>query len=290
MLGEAFYKRFNENFEIKCTDKDVNETWLSFLDFRDFKKYSKDVFDFKPDYLFHLGAITDLEKCEENPDDAYMTNTISVEHAVNMANELEIPILYISSAGIFDGKKEIYDDWDVPNPLGVYARSKYLGERIVLEKANQGLVCRAGWMIGGGQKKDKKYIQKIMQQMKDGSEELFVVKDKGGIPTYTHDFAKNAELLINEGQLGLYNMACQGEITDNRLEVTRELIKILKLEDRVKITPVDSDHFRKEYFAKRPPAERLNNLKLRLKGLDRMRNWKVALKEYIENYYEEYLE
>ncbi len=289
MLGEAFYKKFKEKYDLKCTDKDVNEDWLSLLDFRDFKKYRGDVKGFGPDFLFHLGAHTDLEYCEQNSDDAYMTNTLSVEHAVEIANELKIPLLYISSAGIFDGKKEMYDDWDTTNPLSVYARSKHLGERIVLENASQGLVCRAGWMIGGGQKKDKKYIQKIMKQMKDGSRELFVVKDKGGIPTYTHDFAANVELLIENCQKGVYNMVCQGDVTDNRLEVTKELIKILKLEDKVKITPVDSEHFKEEYFAKRPSAERLDNLKLRLKGLDIMRDWKVALKEYLENYYKDYL-
>ena len=91
MLGEAFYTQFNKDYEIKCTDKDVNEEWLSFLDFRDFDNYTKDVMDFKPDYLFHLGAYTDLEFCEQNADDTYMTNTLSVENAVYLANQLDIP-------------------------------------------------------------------------------------------------------------------------------------------------------------------------------------------------------
>jgi len=73
--------------------------------------------------------------------------------------------LYISTAGIFDGKKDLYDDWDMPNPLGVYARSKYMGERFVVENANRFLVCRAGWMMGAGPKKDKKFIQKLMKQI-----------------------------------------------------------------------------------------------------------------------------
>ena len=59
MLGEAFYRTFKDNYEIKCTDKDVNEKWLSFLDFRNFEAYKRDVEAFKPDYLFHLGAYTD---------------------------------------------------------------------------------------------------------------------------------------------------------------------------------------------------------------------------------------
>ena len=105
MLGEAFYKQFSFDYELKCTDKDVNESWLSFLDFRDFDAYKKDVVEYKPDYLFHLGAYTDLEFCEQNIDDTYNTNALSVENAVFIAHELDIPLLYISTAGIFDGKK-----------------------------------------------------------------------------------------------------------------------------------------------------------------------------------------
>ena len=166
MLGEAFYAQFSNEYEIKCTDKDVNETWLSFLDFRDREAYIKDVIEFNPDYLFHLGAYTDLEFCEENPEDTYSTNTLSVENAVFIANKLDIPLLYISTAGIFDGKKDLYDDWDIPNPLGVYARSKYMGERFVCENANRFLVCRAGWMMGSGPKKDKKIHSKINETNK----------------------------------------------------------------------------------------------------------------------------
>jgi dTDP-4-dehydrorhamnose reductase len=287
MLGEAFYAQFNNEYELKCTDKDVNESWLSFLDFRDFDAYKKDVMDFKPDYLFHLGAYTDLEFCEMNIDDSYNTNTLSVENAVYIANELDIPLLYISTAGIFDGKKELYDDWDMPNPLGVYARSKYMGERFVCENAKRFLVCRAGWMMGAGPKKDKKFIQKIMKQLKDGKKELHVVNDKDGTPTYTHDFAKNVKLLIQKEYWGLYNMVCGG--VTSRLEVTEELIRILGLEDKIKIKPVFSDHFKKEYFADRPPCERLINTKLDIRKLNVMRDWKIALKEYIENYYKGYL-
>ena len=61
MLGEAFYANFIDNFDLKCTDIDINEDWLSYLDFRDFDAYRNDISIFKPDWLFHLGAHTDLE-------------------------------------------------------------------------------------------------------------------------------------------------------------------------------------------------------------------------------------
>lgn len=125
MLGEAFYIQFKEEYILKCTDIDVNDDWLSYLDFRNFDAYRNDVFEFELDYLFHLGALTDLEYCELNNNNTYMTNTISVENAVYISNKLDIPILYIGTAGIHDGEKEIYDDWDQPNLLGHYARVCY---------------------------------------------------------------------------------------------------------------------------------------------------------------------
>jgi dTDP-4-dehydrorhamnose reductase len=288
MLGEAFQKTFGVDSILKCTDVEVNERWLTFLDFRDFEAYRKDVMEFKPDYLFHLGAYTDLEYCEIHPDDTYRTNTLAVENAVFIANELQIPLLYISTAGIFDGKKDVYDDWDQPNPMGHYARSKYAGELFVRENVERHLVCRAGWMMGGGPKKDKKFVQKLMKQLKEGNKTLHVVNDKLGTPTYTHDFARNVDLLLRKEYWGLYNMACEG-IT-SRLEVAREIIGLLGLERDVKITEVTSDYFKAEYFAERPPSERLINRRLNLRNLNTMRHWKVGLREYLESYYGDYLE
>lgn len=287
MLGEAFYIQFKNEYTLKCTDKDVNEEWLSFLDFRDLVAYKKDVEAFKPDYLFHLGAYTDLEYCEKNVEDTYLTNTISVENAVYIANSLDIPLLYISTAGIFDGNKDLYDDWDQPNPLGVYARSKYMAERFVVENASRFLVCRAGWMMGAGPNKDKKFIQKLMKQIKDGKKELFIVDDKDGTPTFTHDFAKNVKALIEKEYWGLYNMVCGGQTS--RLEVAHELLSLLGLSNEIKINIVNSDYFKEIYFAERPPCERLDNRKLKLRNINLMQDWKVALKEYIDLYYSAYL-
>lgn len=288
MLGEAFYKVYKDDFDLKCTDKDVNEDWLTFLDFRDFEAYKKDVLAFKPDYLFHLGAHTSLEYCDTNIDDAYLTNTIAVENAVHISNLLDIPMLYISTAGIFDGSKDTFDDWDTPNPLGHYARSKWAGEVFVQQNKTKHLICRAGWMMGAGPKKDKKFIQKLMQQLKDGKKELFVVNDKLGTPTLTYDFARNVKVLLQNEVWGLYNMVCGG-IT-GRLEVATELLRLVGKADEIKITPVDSDFWAKEYFSQRPPSERLVNKKLDLRKLNVMRDWKVCLQEYVADYYQGYLD
>ena len=287
MLGEAFYKVFSKNYDLKCTDINVNEEWLEYLDFRDAEKYSLLVEKFNPDYLFHIGAYTDLEFCEKNQEETFKTNTESVKTAVGISNNKSIPLLYISTAGIFDGKKNSYDEEDAPKPIGTYATSKYEAEKFVIQNSKKFLICRAGWMMGGGPKKDKKFIQKIIQQIKKGNKELFVVDDKFGTPTYTYDFAKNTEVLIDTNNFGLFNMACEGNTS--RLEVAEEILKILNLSEKIKVNRVKSGYFNKTFFAERPSSENLINKKLNQKGLNLMRPWKETLREYINTSYVNYL-
>jgi dTDP-4-dehydrorhamnose reductase len=287
MLGDALYKVLSVNHQLKCTDIDVNEDWLGECDFRNYESYSRSVIEFKPDVLLHVGAHTNLEYCELNRDDAYSTNTLSVEHASTIANRLRIPLVYVSTAGIFDGTKLSYDDWDQPNPLGVYARTKYLGELIVQSRVQQHFIFRAGWMMGGGPQKDKKFIFKLLKQLAAKASSLKLVDDRFGTPTYTVDFARNLELVIQTEYYGLYNMVCAGETS--RLEVGQELVRLLGLEGEVAIEAVPSEYFSKSYFAPRPPSERLINYRLRLRGLDTMRDWRVALADYLRDYYTDYV-
>ena len=281
MLGDAFYNVFKEEFEILCVDINTSEKWLEFLDFRNFENYYKLVNKFKPDCLVHLGAHTDLEYCERNIDDTYITNTLSVENAVRISNELSIPLVFISTAGIFDGKKILYDDWDLPNPLGHYAKSKYAAEKFIQYNCNKYLICRAGWMMGGGPRKDKKFVNKIYKQIVKGNKELFVVKDKLGTPTYTHDFVKNLFKILESGHLGLYNLVCEGNTS--RLEVAKEILLTLNLESKISIKAVNSDYFSTKFFAPRPRSENLINYKLNLRSLNIMRDWRVCLREYLNN-------
>jgi len=287
MLGAAFHKLFSQSYLVRCTDIDMNEPWLSYCDVRDYKGYKEDVLSFRPDYLFHLAALTDLEYCELHSDEAFMTNTIGSENAVYISNELDIPLLYISTAGIFRGDQDYYDDWGEPSPMGHYAKSKYYAEIFVRENVRKHFICRAGWMMGGGPKKDKKFVNKIVRQIKAGRVELDIVNDKFGTPTYTHDFAASTKELIENDYYGLYNMACQG--LTSRFEVAGHIIKYLGLEDKIRINTVNSDFFKKEYFAPRPFSECLINKRLELRGINLMGDWRKRLQEYLENEFRAYL-
>ena len=96
----------------------------------------------------------------------------------------------------------------MPNPLSHYGRAKYYGERFVNMYVAKHFCLRAGWMMGGGPRKDKKFINKLFQQIKAGSRELHVVDDKFGTPTYTVDFARSAAFLVTTPVYGvLANLA-----------------------------------------------------------------------------------
>jgi dTDP-4-dehydrorhamnose reductase len=91
------------------------------------------------------------------------------------------------------------------------------------------------------------------------------------------------EAMVQTPFYGLYNQVCGGDT--GRLEVATELVRELGLTDRIKLEPVPSDFFSKDYFAPRPPCERLVNYKLNLRGMNLMRDWRVSLKEYLADYY-----
>lgn len=282
MLGDAVYKRFSPKCSVEASDIDQNTPWLRFGDVRDYKAIRASIIAFKPAAILNLAALTDLEDCEKRESDSWATNALGAENLGLVAQELDVPYVYISTAGIFDGRKDSYHDFDEPNPLSVYGKSKFHGERYVTTRIKRHFVIRAGWMMGGGPFKDKKFINKIYKQLLAGKTTLEVVDDKHGTPTYTHDFAAGIERLLASDQYGLYNQVCSGE--GSRYDVAVEFIRLLGLADRVTVKRVSSERFSKEYFAVRPRSEALFNMKLNARGLNVMRGWRLCLAEYVAEF------
>jgi dTDP-4-dehydrorhamnose reductase len=282
MLGAAVYREFEAVAQVRATDIDVNEPWLSYADVRDLGAMRADVASFAPDLIINLAALTDLELCEREPDNAWLTNALGAENLGLIANAAGVPYVYISTAGIFGGEKDVFNDFDAPNPLAVYAKSKAYGESWVLRTVRQHFVFRAGWMMGGGPKKDKKFINKIYKQIKAGATELFVVDDKLGTPTYTVDFARGIRALVESDEYGLYNQVCGG--SGSRYDVAVAFVELLGCAGRVKVTRVSSDHFKVDYFAPRPASEKLVNMKLDARKRNVMRDWRTCLGEYAAVY------
>lgn len=282
MLGAAVHARFASAATVLATDIAVTEPWLSHGDVRDAAAIVRSIEDFRPDAIINLAAITDMELCEREPENAWLTNALGAENVALVATRLGVPHIYISTAGIFGGEKEFFNDFDTPNPLSIYAKSKYAGEMFVKQTVPRHYVVRAGWMMGGGPDKDKKFVNKIYRQLVAGKTELAVVDDKLGTPTYTVDFADGLLGLLGSGLYGTYNQVCPGSCS--RYDVAVRFVELLGLADRVTVRKVSSDFFAEEYFAQRPASEKLVTMKLEARGLMVMRDWEVCLEDYARTF------
>jgi dTDP-4-dehydrorhamnose reductase len=287
MLGASMYELcIRSGAQVLATDIDLNEAWLEPLDVRDIQACMAVFERFKPTIVLHLAALTDLEFCEQNPDEAWKVNALGTENIALLAQRSQCTMVYISTAGVFDGRQDTYTDFDQPRPLSFYAKAKYHGEVFVQHHLSRYFIFRAGWMMGGGPGKDKKFINKIYKQIKAGCTELYVVEDKLGNPTYTVNFAESILKVLPTGYYGLYNQVCTG--SGSRYDVAVEFVRLLGLENQIEVIQVDSDHFKKEYFAPRPYSEKLVNLKLDTRNINYMRNWKDCLHDYSKVFCDDY--
>ena len=280
MLGSAIYPYFRDYFEtVLATDKDLCESWLQLLDVRDVDGMKAIFSSFKPDLVLHLAAETDVEYCETHPDVAYNTNATSTRNLAELCEQGGATLVYISTAGTFDGEKETpYTEEDEPKPIMVYGQSKFDGENYVKEICSRYYIVRAGWMVGGGQRKDHKFVSKIIDQIVESQPVIYAVNDKWGAPTYTHDFALNLFKLLQSEHYGIYHMVCEGDGT--RYDVAQEILDICGRND-IKLEAVDSDYFSDTYFAPRPRSEIMVNANLAKIGINLMRPWKLALRDYL---------
>ena len=285
MLGTTLKKVCGNEYHLIITDKDDRDS-IEKCDIRDLASVKQWIDIHNPDIVMNFAAIVDLEYAENYKDDCYLTNTISALHIFNLCKDKDIPYVFISTAGIYGNQKEFYTEEDFPTPLSVYGKSKFYTEQCLLNQNYEKYwIFRAGWMMGGGPDIDKKFVNKIIKQIASGKEELFVVDDKLGVPTYTKDFATSIIRHIEEDlPYGLYNMVSSGEAS--RYDTATEINEYLNL--GLKINKVDSDYFKSEYFAERPYSEKLINEALIKLNRNYMRDWKVCLHEYLDEYFSNY--
>jgi len=236
--------------------------------------------DRNPDLILHLAAETDHFKAEFSPADAYLTNHTGTQNMVELAKILDIPIVYIGTAGIFDGGKKIYTEEDEPNPINHYSRSKYYGE-CAMKSHKKYYIIRSGWAMGGGPEIDKKFINKVFKQIQAGAKTLYGITDVYGNPTYTMDFAKTVKNIVEaKAEYGIYHATSKGMAS--RYDVLVAFVNFLGLSNGLKLIPVTYE----EYFALFPlqcphtKSEVLRADKIEKMGLSAMRDWRDSLRDY----------
>jgi dTDP-4-dehydrorhamnose reductase len=184
MLGSALCPTLTQRgHTVFATDLAPADEGIECLDVRSYKQIEEIAGRVKPDVVMHLAAETDVDRCELEPDHAFLTNTMGTQNVTLVCQKRSIVMVYISTIGVFYGDKpEPYTEFDNPNPINVYGRSKLEGEKIVHSLLERYYIVRAGWMVGGGPKRDKKFVSKIIERMNETTV-LKVVNDKIGSPT-----------------------------------------------------------------------------------------------------------
>ncbi len=292
MLGTSLVPTFvAAGHDVVATDIDLTNPrpWgaghppVDWLDVRDRASVQAAFADVQPDLLLHLAAETSLEVSDADPDHAFLTNTVATKYLALECRRLDIPMVFISTAGIFDGTKEgPYTEFDQPNPLNTYGATKFEAEKLVTSLLDRWYIIRAGWMVGGGDGKDHKFVARILDQVREGRTTIHAVGDKFGTPTYTYDFGRCLLDLLDSDLYGLYHMVCGGE--GNRYDIAAYILELLGRDD-IDLVEVGSEFFAEEFPSVRPRSEIMRNMALDLQGMNSMRPWPVALEEYLHHHF-----
>jgi len=222
----------------------------------------------KPEILINCSAYTNVEKAEDKKEKAYAVNTEGVKNLVNICKEQNIPLIHISTDYVFNGKKGNYDENDIKNPLNVYGKTKSDGEEIIIDNLEKYYIVRTSWLFG---KNRKNFVETIINLCEE-REEIKVVKDQFGRPTYTKDLSEGIiNLIESKKPYGIYHLTNSGSCS--WYEFAKEISELKNLE--CKISPCTSVEFPTK--AKRPKSTILNNNKTK-----ELRPWKIALEDYLK--------
>ena len=234
----------------------------------------------QPDVVINCAAYTKVDKAEEEQDLTYRVNAIGAKNVSFAAFKVNAKVVYFSTDYVFDGNKgSPYIEFDKPNPLSVYGKSKLLGEKYTKEFNPNHLILRISWLYGVN---GSNFVKTIIRLAKEKGE-LKVVNDQTGTPTYTLDVVKQTWKLIQGDSVGLYHSANLGRTT--WFKFARRIVEKLNL--NAKVVPIETDEF--PALAKRPNFSVLENYLLQLEDKNIMRNWEEAFDDFIKTYGKELL-
>lgn len=230
-----------------------------------------------PEVIVHAAAYTKVDQAEAEPEKAYQINGFGARNVAMAAESIGAKIVYVSTDFVFDGtKRELYTERDAPNPLGMYGRSKLLGESLVTASTGKHFIVRTAWLYGNyGDNFISKIIKKAQTQ-----DQLEVIHDQWGSPTYTLDLARMIVQLIQTDHYGIYHGVNGGVCS--RFEWAQAILEEAGI-DPSKVVAVPAERYVTP--APRPAYSALGDDALVAAGIPRMRHWRDALREYIHQDY-----
>ena len=229
--------------------------------------------DHKPRVVFNCAAYTNVDGCESRSEEAYAVNATGAGNAATAAARIGARLIHVSTDFVFDGAlRRPYEETDPPAPLSVYGRSKLAGEKAVAERGGAWAIARTAWLYGGHG--GKNFVD-LMSRLCREKEELKVVTDQVGSPTWSADLAEALVVMAKRGAEGVFHAANDGACS--RFEWVECIVEYAGLATR--LVPADSSAFPRP--ATVPAYSALSVAKLRRETGHAMRPWAEALREYL---------
>jgi dTDP-4-dehydrorhamnose reductase len=250
--------------------KDILATDYTEMDITNKEQVSEIIKTYNPDVIFHCAAWTAVDKAEEEKEKCYAVNVIGTENIAEVSKKIGAKMFYISTDYVFDGTKEgLYDVDDKANPKSVYGETKYLGEEKV-RQLDKYFIVRISWVFGIN---GNNFI-KTMLKLSEGRNELNVVSDQFGSPTYTVDLSKLLVDMSNTEKYGTYHANNEGYC--NWAEFAECIFKANNID--MKVNHITSDEYPQKAY--RPRNSKLSKSSLTENGFDLLPHWEDTVERY----------
>ncbi|MGM0884285.1 MAG: dTDP-4-dehydrorhamnose reductase [Bacillota bacterium] len=228
----------------------------------------------RPDVVIHCAAYTAVDKAESEPDEAFRVNAAATRNVAVAAREVGAKLCYISTDYVFDGTGSTpYNEYDHTNPQTVYGKSKLAGEQAVKTLHDRYYIVRTSWVYG---KYGNNFV-KTMLKIAGERDQLKVVADQLGSPTYTYDLTAFLLELVNTDYYGIYHASNSGICS------WYEFAKAI-FEDsgvNIQVEPCTTAEFPRP--APRPAYSVMEHSAIRSNGLNVLRPWREALRHYLKD-------
>ncbi|CAM3564117.1 dTDP-4-dehydrorhamnose reductase [Paracidovorax anthurii] len=279
MLGGAFARNLAEHVPsavVAALDRNA-------FDVRQ-REQARALSAWRPDIVIHCAVCSDVNWCEDHPDDAAQVQLEGARHVAELARDCGARFFFPQTFLIYDGSQPV-DETTPTHPLSAYGRLKLEAEHIVLDRVPEALTVRMGGFFGE-HARDKNFVGKLIPHLagllRAGVERL-EIGDRVWQPTLTDDLAYNSLLLLARGETGRFCMASHGQASF--FELAREIACQLGLERRIEIVRVPAEAMARKEKAVRPDAVVMRNAALQARGLDRQRRWQDSLAGYLHHSY-----
>jgi dTDP-4-dehydrorhamnose reductase len=248
------------------------------LDITDEEAVNRFVLEYKPDVIMHNAAWTAVDKAEEMPDLVYKVNVLGPKYIANAANKVGAKMFYISTDYVFDGEGTTPFEVDSPKDgLSIYGKTKSQGEDFVIGETNKYFIIRISWAFGFN---GNNYI-KTMLKLSKIKDELNIVCDQIGSPTYTYDLANLMADMMETDKFGVYHATNEGFCS--WYDFTKYIYKAKGITN-VKVNPITTEEYLKinPNQAKRPLNSRMSKSSLTKAGFNLLPKWEDAVDRYLK--------